>query len=454
MSKPLDDLVREARESLGSAEAKGVDWSAVDEKLFARIEQEQRDERARFARPWSSGSSGSRWLRPAPGLLAAAAAAAVVFAFAHHGEDVRGGNESVAIREAESFDGSEVGGRIVGVEGEARVLIDGKPAGQGTTLRVGDVIEVQRAGIVIERPGKLTLRIEGGSRAAVTKTDGALVLALAQGAVEAQVVPVASGEAFAVDVDGARVAVHGTHLRVARSLRAAGVGDRVTVDLNEGVIAIGSAPRLGSVVGSLVTAPAHAEFAATDISGSLTVRHDAESVRPPVTLLAARPTQTAALKSNGEHDTPVIAVAPPPAPVPAAPARPVAPAAAAADAVAHGEAHPASAGAGAAVAPLAVVESPAASEPASSQPESAADPETALQAAVKGCMDPRPHVENVTVVVSTTLHLDLADDGSVRSARFDPPVAPDVNACASSAIYRARFGHGGSATIRVDISSN
>ncbi|MGH7440886.1 MAG: hypothetical protein ACRENE_34855, partial [Polyangiaceae bacterium] len=119
--------------------------------------------------------------------------------------------------------------------------------------------------------------------------------------------------------------------------------------------------------------------------------------------------------------------------------RPAAPAVAA-----HADAHPAAVGA--------VVAPPPASEPAPS-PEPAADPEAALQAAVKACMDPGAHAENVTVVVSTTLHLDLADDGTVRAARFEPPVAPDVNVCASPSIYRARFPHGGTATIRVDISN-
>jgi hypothetical protein len=214
VSKPLDDLVREAREHLGSTEAKGVDWNSVEGALFVRIDQERREEHARFTR------SKPRWLRLAPGFAAAAAAAAVVFAFAH--ADERGAAEAVASggRGVEAVDGAEIGGRVAEIEGDARVLVDGRPAGQGTTLRLGDVIEVQRSGVVIERPGKLTLRIEGGSRAVVTRTDGALILALAQGAVEAQVVPVPSGEAFAVDVDGSRVAVHGTHLRVARSARA------------------------------------------------------------------------------------------------------------------------------------------------------------------------------------------------------------------------------------------
>jgi hypothetical protein len=65
-------------------------------------------------------------------------------------------------------------------------------------------------------------------------------------------------------------------------------------------------------------------------------------------------------------------------------------------------------------------------------------------------MAERPSAENVTVSVSTTLHLTLHEDGSVQSARFDPPVAPDVNACAAQSIYKTRFAHGGAATIAVD----
>jgi hypothetical protein len=64
-----------------------------------------------------------------------------------------------------------------------------------------------------------------------------------------------------------------------------------------------------------------------------------------------------------------------------------------------------------------------------------------------------PSAENVTVSVSTTLHLVLRDDGTVRSARFEPPVAPDVNACATQPIYRARFTHGGAVSIGVDFKA-
>jgi hypothetical protein len=65
----------------------------------------------------------------------------------------------------------------------------------------------------------------------------------------------------------------------------------------------------------------------------------------------------------------------------------------------------------------------------------------------------RPRADNVTVVVSTTLHLDVGDDGTVHAARFEPPVAPDVNECAAQPIYREHFAHGGAVTIPVDFSN-
>ena len=108
---------------------------------------------------------------------------------------------------------------------------------------------------------------------------GSIVLALRVGAVEAQVTPVAMGEAFAVDVDGVRVAVHGTHLRVARAERG---GSWVVVDLSEGVISVGAPPKAGSTMGVLVTAPAHVEFSTTDVDRTLRVEHDPARVRAPV----------------------------------------------------------------------------------------------------------------------------------------------------------------------------
>jgi hypothetical protein len=48
---------------------------------------------------------------------------------------------------------------------------------------------------------------------------------------------------------------------------------------------------------------------------------------------------------------------------------------------------------------------------------------------------------SVEVSISSTLHIVLQSDGSVQSARFDPPLKPAFQACAGSAIA-GRFAEG------------
>jgi hypothetical protein len=397
MTERLDKLVTEARKGFGTREARAVDWAVVDAALFDRIEKESHAGRARLAR------RPRRLSLALVGLVAAAAVAAVV---------VGKGRDAVDMGSSATADGA---GTIVAVDASGHddsLLIDGQPAARGAALRLGDVLETRAARATIDRPGKLTATLEPGSRAVVTHVHGALVLSLEQGAVEAQVVPVTSGEAFAVDVDGARVAVHGTHLRVARA------GEHVAVDLNEGVVAVGAAPRSGSVIGTLVNAPAHVEFLAHDPVGTLTQTHEPSAVRRP------EPTRVASAdRSYGPlHADPA---APRPSALPGEP---------------RVEARVAVAG------PMSASAKPAA-------PKVEPSPEETVAQAVRACIAARLHPDNVTVVVSTNLHLELADDGAVRAARFEPPVAPDVNTCAAQSIYRARFGHGGSAVIAVDFSN-
>jgi hypothetical protein len=76
-----------------------------------------------------------------------------------------------------------------------------------------------------------------------------------------------------------------------------------------------------------------------------------------------------------------------------------------------------------------------------------------VQAAVLACLRERPRGENVTVVVNTTLYLEVGEDGAVRTARFDPPVVPDVNECAAAAIYKARFPRPGPVAIPVEFKN-
>ncbi len=403
MSDALDRLVRESRPEMGVREANGVDWKRVDDRLFDRIDAERRAERARLA----SSSRAGRWVMAA-GAIAAAAAVALVVGRSHETLP------PLPVHVAE-----DVAGSVASVEAGGQLLVAGQPVAAGAVLHLGDVVEA-RGQTVLDRPGKLTLVFERGTRATVTHVQGALVLALEQGAVEAQVVPVPSGEAFAVDVGNARVAVHGTHLRVART------GEHVVVDLSEGVVSLGAAPRAGSTLGALVTAPAHAEFSAGDAEGTLDVTHDPGAVRAPVTLATA---------TGSVQPRPVLPSAG--APTAAPRSEPAEPHGAVAGAVAapHAEPH--------AAAPGVATPHPAPTE---------TNPEVAIASAVRSCIAEHQPSDHVTLVVSTTVRVEVDADGSVLHARFEPPVAPDVNGCASAAIYRTRFARGGgSFAIPVDV---
>ena len=241
MSDALDRLVRESRPELGTREVRNVDW-ARSTRALPRVEAERAAERARRS-PGGAGRGvgGRRW-------AALAAAAAVAFVV----------GEGAAPAHVEWLSQARRRGRQPDDRcrrrAAARCSSTASPRPSGTLLHEGDVVEARGAQATVDRPGKLTLVLERGARATVTHVQGALVLALEEGAVEAQVVPVPNGEAFAVDVGASRVAVHGTHLRVARA------GGHVVVDLNEGVVSLGEAPRMGSTLGTLITAPAHAEF--------------------------------------------------------------------------------------------------------------------------------------------------------------------------------------------------
>lgn len=411
MSGRIDELVREAREELGRREAQQVDWDAVDRGLFARIREEERAERDAVA----AGAARGRWWALGGAALAAAAAFAVMVGKTREPRPV------VAQVSAEASAGG--GGAIVAFDGPGQLLVDGIPAVIGTPLHPGDVIEARDVVATIERPG-VTYDVERGTRATVERTPGRLVLALDVGAVEAQVAHVDSGEAFAVDVGRSRVAVHGTHLRVARH------GDAVTVDLSEGVVLVGETPRVGSTVGALVTAPAHAEFGASAAEQTLTVSHDPANVRTPMSLGPNGPIAVASPLA------PPAPLAPPPVAAPLPPSEPHA--APAAVPPPHGDRR-------AAVAALPLA--PAAAAP-SADPNAEATVADAVRTCLAACTR---HVAGVSVIVSTTLHLDLGDDGAVRAAKFDPPVAADVNACAAPSIYKTRFTHGGAVVIPVDL---
>jgi hypothetical protein len=63
----------------------------------------------------------------------------------------------------------------------------------------------------------------------------------------------------------------------------------------------------------------------------------------------------------------------------------------------------------------------------------------AVASAVRACAAGRPHSTDLTITVSSSLTVDVQDDGFARLASFDPPLAPDIQTCASHTIYSTRF---------------
>jgi len=329
-------------------------------------------------------------------------------------------------------------GSLRATEGPGEVRVDGVLASAGHVLRAGDVLEVDGARAVLERPRKVMWLLERGAtaapeaaaRARVKSAGESLVLGLEDGAIEAQVTPVPSGEAFAVDVATektlVRVAVHGTHLRVSRT------GSRVVVDLTEGVVSIGVPPRTGSTYGTLVTAPAHVEFDAANLDGTLKVDHAPASIRAAVPLVFHEAQITA------RNDLPVAPVRGPTALVaPATVPRP-----SGVERIDRPD--------------RARAPDPSRPEPVVTPPPGKAPlpPREALAAAVRDCAAARQRPANVRVTVTTSLKLKIAAGGDVETAQFDPPLLPEIQACAAATIYKMKIEEsaGGSVTIPIDFT--
>lgn len=401
----LDELVTEAKQSYAPRE--DLDWDALEARLEKRLAVEEVAPRVESLR--ASGSIA----RVAAFGLAAAAAAVLVLGREREGGPLGavtvGGAETTSAGTLRATEGSDV--RVGGVLAET-----------GLGLRTGDVVEVNGGRAVFERPRKVMWLLEGESgqaghaRVRVAATNEPVVLSLEEGAVEAQVTRSDLPETFAVDVTSGgrtvRIAVHGTHLRVARA------GGHVVVDLSEGVVSIGVPPRTGPTYGTLVTAPAHVELDVGALE-AMRVDHARASVRAPNAL------------GPGERETTAAREAAPslrPASSPPGALAPPAQASAVADA------------------PHARTEGPATTPP---RPASAADVANAVRECVASARKARPEVK---VTVATTLHLRISDAGEVLSAVFDPPLAPEVQTCAAGKIYGTKVEGTGTVDVPITLS--
>lgn len=432
MSK-LDALVREAKKSGGleprATQISDERWASMEDRIVAEMAKPRSDERSALIAEVNAPASRARVLRIGAAVLAAAAAIALVVKNEPSVAPVS--SDTTAMSERTELNA----GSLREAVGPGVVRVGGEPASAGHVLRAGDVVEAEQTRAVLERPRKVTWLLEHDGpeaspvgRARVKSAGESLVLGLEEGAIEAQVTPVPTGEAFAVDIAAGtslvRVAVHGTHLRVARN------GSHVVVDLTEGVVSIGTPPRTGSTYGTLVTAPSHVEFDAADLDHTLRIEHAPAAVRAAVSLVSHE-SFGAGVTARNE-----------PAPADTTPAAPAVPA----------------------TVPRPANEPARVARPASepSRVENAATPEArpalppreAIAAAVRACAAQRSRPGNVRVTVSSSLELKVAGAGTVETARFVPPLLPEIQSCAAAAIYKAKLEDpaGTTVTIPIDFS--
>ncbi len=399
-SEFLRALTDEAREHLTPERMRGkeLDWSAVDDALFARI----------AAEPVPAPASTGLRLAPAAAVASVLAlAASAMFVIGHRETSAPGAYKPVTAADSVADVSS-----FVRQLGQGEVRIGGRLASADGAARVGDVVTVDGSGraVFVRKDGDARVATwslanggEGRARARLVAGERALVVALEEGAVEAEV-RASESQTFAVDVGRSRVSVKGTHLRVERH------GSKVSVDLTRGVVAVGST---SSFAGTLISAPAHVELD-TDHPEALDVDRvhvrPAESFEEQTAVLAPTPAFDPASADPKVHGNPA---APPALPAKAAPS----------------------------------VEAP---------PE--VDPRTRILAGVRNCV--LTHGDGaigssgsgVAVSVSSKLDLTLDASGAVRSARFSPPLHPDAQSCAAEIIYKVRFDGGAtSVSLPIDV---
>jgi ferric-dicitrate binding protein FerR (iron transport regulator) len=485
-ARALDALVVEARKDAPPPEAE-IDWDRLEARLMAEVTKETEAEGKRKAPKHlpTTVSHPSKKTREAAlrgaGVVLAAAAAVFLFMRGDDGGAGSGASKNGPSGTAERVLASELQTteRAASGAGSGDVHIGSDVATAGHVVRSGDSIQVEGARAVFERSRKVTWLVEpedfaqkdakkdpqlNAARVQVKSAGESLIVGLSHGVIEAQVTPVPSGEAFAVDVatdrGTVRVAVHGTHLRVQRS------GDRVVVDLTEGVVSIGVPPRTGVTYGTLVTAPAHVELDATDLS-TLRIDHNEASIRAAVPL-GQTPALRADTNSGGTLGlSPTIPA--PTAPTTvfpnfanngakpgegensaratlATPVTPVGPTTTAASGVAHG-------------AVPRPIEEPGPASAIANKPNDTlstsrtnAPPRETIASAVRACAAARSRSGDVHVTVTSNLRLRVSASGVVESAQFSPPLLPEIQTCAAQAIYKTKLEETGAVTIPIEFS--
>ncbi|WP_437924388.1 FecR domain-containing protein [Sorangium sp. So ce291] len=406
-------------------------WDAIERELFARIEKPAPIRRV--APPQRSPLGRA--------LGFAAAAAAIAFAILAAG---RSAPPVVATSTPpRARDVAEIP-RAAGGAGMAGDL-------DFRALRPGDSVETAAYSVSFTDVGSVRWTLLPNSRAVVRAVGTAgvgHVIALERGSVRADVVTRAPEEglveAFAVEVDGTRVAVHGTLFTVTR------LDGRVEVDVEHGTVAVGSAAYRGATTARLLVGPSRGTFSLDGGRDARLLQRPAQpdgapSVAPPEPSRAPalpRPTTASAHPPSGAAAVAAIGAASDE------------PAAATASAVAEplpsppaelASAEPASAEPASTASAL-TASAPVAAAPAS-EPQAASAPPALTPASVQSMLsscfarETAGSSSSVRKSVVSTLRISVRPDGSVAGMRFNPPLRPALQACAEG-LYRGRFAEG------------
>jgi len=345
--RALDRMILELREH----PAPELDWDRMETRLM------------REPLPTSDRTSRSFWSRlrlPAAGLIAVAAVATVVVA--------RTSAPLPSKQTAKLNDAPLNGDRLA----------------LGTRLTAGN------QPLIVEHAGRARWTLEPHATAFVTDAGEFLTVKLESGALSATVVPNPKPETFAVEVEGTRVAVHGTAFRVER------VAERVQVDVSEGTVAV-EPSSTHSAPAFLLRRNSRGNFALDGKTGN--VEGNASAV---------------VADGAGRQSHRTLAKA---APAPRAPQNALAPAK-----------------------PEVSAQPSSQAQPLPAQP-SISDIETGVSSAVQlmnRCFHDQTRTDN-RVSANTALTLTVAGDGTLQSVTFAPPLAPGVEECAVGGLRALTF---------------
>ena len=366
-----------------------VDWDRVENRLFAEISKTNgantHGSPAAVLPMPTAPVAGKRAWRVAPW---SAAFAAVAAGFVIYGV--------IASRDARDT-----------VAAMDERTTPAKVAPGGDALQVGVVAEADAHPVSFEKPGIVSFTLHPESRVRVVDVDesgevpGAITVALLRGSVHAEVTPRPNGEAFAVEIENTRVAVHGTSFTVTRE------ADRIVVDVAHGSVAVGPTGHRGATQGWLVVGPDRAAFSLDGAKraewlGSAHPGQAAADAKGPA-LVEARPSRTKRSAPGAVHAAPVHA------------------------------------------APGTDESSGAPEEPAVATPSPAEQERIALHsilAQIQVCYEQQRTALGVRFSVESSLRLDVSPEGVVERGTFAPPLSPTLMQCAQRAIDTVRFSAG------------